>query len=1131
MSDERQRERELFEAALAIGSPQERRSFIERECGSATTLGQRVLDLLEINDSANHFFDAVQQQAKHCWEETKTSPLEGPGTMIGHYKLLELIGQGGFGLVYMAEQLEPVRRQVALKVLKLGMDSQEVIARFEAERQALAMINHPNVARVFDAGTTDSGRPYFVMELVPGRSITEYCDENRLTARERLELFIPVCLAVQHAHQKGIIHRDLKPSNILVVTQDGRPVPKIIDFGIAKAIEQPLTARTLFTRFGRMVGTPAYMSPEQSELSGLDVDTRSDIYSLGVVLYELLTGKPPLEPERLQKAALVEMQRIIQEEEPLRPSLRIDTLGDESRSVAERRRTDPQKLGHLLSGDLDWIIMKTLEKDRQRRYPTASALAEDIERHLHEQPVSAGPPRLSYRMRKFARRHRRTVVAVSLGLVFLWIGFLVATAGFLKARQERDRAISAEQHSERERGLALQEAQRARWREARERKLAYASDMSLAKAATDSGDLGRTLTLLRQHHPPAGQPDLREWEWCYLWKQCQSDAVATLYRHSNAIYQVSISPDGQELALGGFDGALLVMDLASRQLRSRLQDSGPPCQVQYLPRDMALAASDGQGRMRLWQTGPTIQSQVLQGPTNRVCAMTLSRDGSKLAAVEGSGRLWIWDVPSRSVQTNCQIFPFGYLHSRGLLFSDPPKQLWVGSLDGMVNSLDLATGKLLQPYQAHGGIITALALSPDKRHLASGAGFLESTIRVWDLANNVRRNELEGHRAWISALAYSPDGTLLASASADQTIRVWNTENHQLVHTLRGHLHEVWTLAFTPDGRMLVSGSKDGTVHLWRVKPRAHTRFPFILSDTLPPLVFTSPEGNSLIGRNKEGRLLRWDGVSIQEINPGITPFGQVDMLRGSAARGVVGVLTSDSNIQIVNATTLQSVAEIPLADQQEKSIDFIFSGNGQRLVLIIKGHHVRVIDTQTWRTSAEWRSGTNHIQSAEVSPDGALLASAGDQLRIWRLDDGCLTHVCQAHKQPTDRVAFSPDGQLLATASQEGSAKIWSVGEWQELAELRGHLLGVHCLAFSPNSQRLVTGSADQAAIKLWDLRTYREVLNLSLPMNYIASVGFSPDGNTLCAFGEEHHQFQCYLWSVPSLAEIDSVEQIVRK
>ncbi len=376
-----------------------------------------------------------------------------PGTLIsGKYKLLEELGHGGMGSVFRAEQVAPIHREVALKIIKLGMDTARVVARFEAERQALAVMDHPNIATVYDAGATEKGRPFFVMELVHGIPVDDYCDKHKLTVRERLELFLGVCHAVQHAHQKGVIHRDLKPSNILVTVRDGKPVPKVIDFGISKATAQRLTERTLFTEQGQLIGTPEYMSPEQAEMSGLDVDTRTDIYSLGVMLYGLLVGRLPFEPKTLRAAGLSEIQRIIRDTDPPRPSTRVATLGDESKTVAAKMKTDSGALRKELRGDLDWIIMKSMEKDRTRRYATASEFATDIERHMRNEPVAAGPPSQVYRIKKYVKRHRLGVAAASFLTLSIIAGIIGTSVGLVKAtraeRKARDEAQTADQVSE-----------------------------------------------------------------------------------------------------------------------------------------------------------------------------------------------------------------------------------------------------------------------------------------------------------------------------------------------------------------------------------------------------------------------------------------------------------------------------------------------------------------------------------------------------------------------------------------------------------------------------------------------------------------------------------------------------------
>jgi serine/threonine protein kinase/tetratricopeptide (TPR) repeat protein len=408
--------------------------------------------LLQAHEQPDNFLEApaAGPVATVDWPIT-----EKLGTVIGPYKLMEQIGEGGFGLVFVAEQQQPVRRKVALKVIKPGMDSRDVIARFEAERQALALMDHPNIAKVLDAGTTESGRPYFVMELVKGISITDYCDQNQLTPRERLELFTHVCQAVQHAHTKGVIHRDLKPSNILVTLHDGTPVVKVIDFGVAKAIGQHLTDKTIYTRYAQLIGTPLYMSPEQAEMSGLDIDTRSDVYSLGVLLYELLTGMTPFDRKRLGKAAFDEVRRILREEEPPKPSTRLSALGESLSAVSAKRKMEPRKLSALVTGDLDWIVMKALEKDRSRRYETASSLAADVRRFLGEEPVEARPPSAWYRFRKLARRNKVALTTAALVAATLLLGTVVSAWQAVRATRAQTAARAAEDEATKERDRAL----------------------------------------------------------------------------------------------------------------------------------------------------------------------------------------------------------------------------------------------------------------------------------------------------------------------------------------------------------------------------------------------------------------------------------------------------------------------------------------------------------------------------------------------------------------------------------------------------------------------------------------------------------------------------------------------------
>ncbi len=441
-----EREKALFRAAAELTPGVARRAFLDQACAGDVALRARLDALLAAHDEPDQLLAAPVPAVKATMkvEFADDQPDEAVGQMLGRYKLLERVGEGGCGVVYVAEQTEPVRRRVALKVIKLGMDTKQVVARFEAERQALAMMDHPNIAKVLDAGSTETGRPYFVMELVRGIKITEYCDQNNLPTKERLDLFIRVCQAIQHAHQKGIIHRDIKPSNILVTLHDGLPVPKVIDFGIAKATEGRLTDATVYTQLHQFIGTPAYMSPEQAEMSGLDIDTRSDIYSLGVLLYELLTGKTPFDAQELMSQGIDAMRKTIREKDPVRPSTRLATLqGDELTTTAKRRSVETSKLARLLRGDLDWIVMKCLEKDRTRRYETANGIAADLKRHLNNEPVAARPPSTAYRFQKLVRRNKLVFAAAGAVVCALLLGIIATTWQAVRAKQAAAQAKRA----------------------------------------------------------------------------------------------------------------------------------------------------------------------------------------------------------------------------------------------------------------------------------------------------------------------------------------------------------------------------------------------------------------------------------------------------------------------------------------------------------------------------------------------------------------------------------------------------------------------------------------------------------------------------------------------------------------
>ncbi|MGO8931973.1 MAG: protein kinase domain-containing protein, partial [Limisphaerales bacterium] len=636
----------IFDRARQLPSPAEQAEYLAAACGGDEQLRKRVETMLRDDARAQEFLEpgaeAREEDAKLGLEDSirvAETKLEGPGTVIGRYKLLEKIGEGGMGVVYMAQQEEPVRRRVALKIIKLGMDTKQVIARFEAERQALALMDHPNIAKVLDGGATDTGRPYFVMELVQGVPITEFCDRNRLPARERIKLFITVCQAIQSAHQKGIIHRDLKPTNILVTLDAGVPMPMVIDFGVAKATQQKLTEKTVFTNYATMIGTPAYMSPEQAEMSRLDVDTRSDIYGLGVLLYELLTGTTPFPEQRLRSASYQEMQRIILEEEPERPSTRLSTLQGEQRSIVARNRGASElALGRVFADDLDWIVMKCLEKDRARRYETANGLAADLKRHLNNEPVVARPPSTVYRLQKAWRRNKVAFTAAGVMAGALVVGTGVSTWQAIVASRARN--------GEKEQRLAAQtaqkEAERAQGAEKSTRQEAehqlYAAKMNLAQQAWDENNIG----LLRQLLNDTQDSPYRGFEW-YYWQPKTHLALKTLRGHLDAVKSVAFSPDGQRIVTGSDDQTAKVWDMASgTNLLTLKGHNGRIWSVAFSPNGQRIVTGSEDQTAKVWDAASGTNLLTLKGHGGEVRSVAFSPDGQRIVtgSVDQTAKVW-----------------------------------------------------------------------------------------------------------------------------------------------------------------------------------------------------------------------------------------------------------------------------------------------------------------------------------------------------------------------------------------------------------------------------------------------------------------------------------------------------------
>jgi WD40 repeat protein/serine/threonine protein kinase len=1096
VADKSRDEEVIFNAAIKLKKGPKREAYLARACGDDSKLRTDIEALLQAHEAKSLIDEPIFDPDVTL----NTSPLtEAPGTTIGNYKLLEQIGEGGMAVVYMAEQEKPIRRRVALKIIKLGMDTRQVIARFEVERQALAVMDHPNIAKVLDAGTTETGRPYFIMELVKGVSITDYCDKNKLSTKERLELFTQVCNAVQHAHQKGIIHRDIKPSNVMVTLRDGKPVPKVIDFGIAKATSHRLTERTLFTRYAQMIGTPAYMSPEQAEMSGLDVDTQTDIYSLGVLLYELLTGATPFSKEQLREAGYLEMQRIIREEEPAKPSTKLSTLGDTLTGVAEHRRASPDLLRKLIIGDLDWIVMKSLEKNRARRYATAIELAADIWRHFNSEPVLAAAPSLSYKAHKFIRRHRIGVMAslVIAGVVIIAVvGLSISTAIIWQQKTQTQKALEGERQ-------AVQDAQEAQTAEATAREAAeqqkkealrqrdsayhnqYVAQIRLAPNYWEAGQIVTLKEMLEEYLPEPGQPDLRGWEWYYLLSLCHKDLL-TLRGHNSPVKSVAWSPDGQRIASGGYDTAR-VWDAASGKELMTLSGHSGGIVVAWSPDGRRLATGCGDKAVRLWDAATGEEMVVLRGHTGGISSIAWSPDGGRIASGSGDRTVRIWDASMGEELLTLE----GYTAQVCSLAWCPTKnRLASGDEKGWVKIWDTRTGKEVITWRPKTHDLYAVAWSPDGTRLATG-GYAQP-LKVWDPTMGSEIVSIP-HAGGIEAIAWSPDGKHIASATRAQKVRIWDVNTAQEVRTLRGHVGWVSSAAWSPDGKQLVSGGNDHTVKVWDAR---RDQLTLALNHAKVWAVSWNSKANTLASAGGD-KIKIWDLNTSQEVRTlqgGNVIAWSLDGRRLAAS-------SDDQTIRIWDVDTGQDMVTLGSYPGPIKSITW--SLDGDRLATNL-GKRIEVWDVSTGQTVSSLSGHTGDIWVVSWAPDGHRLASAGwdGLIKVWdeATEKNLLTLSGHVPGKWIESVAWSPDSKRLASGGWDQLVKVWDIDVGREVFSLRGHTALINAVAWSPNGKRIASSSSD-ATIKVWDSVTGQELITLRGDGERYRSVTWSPDSKQLAA------------------------------
>ncbi|MEJ2702988.1 MAG: protein kinase, partial [Sedimentisphaerales bacterium] len=704
---------EIFQNAIEIQDPLKRELYLEDACKEDPRLRAEVEALLRAHEKAGDYLEAPVAEVNITLNGSAL--IEGPGTKIGHYELLELIGEGGMGLVYLAEQKEPVRRRVALKIIKPGMDSRQVIARFEAERQTLALLDHPNIAHVFDAGTTEAGRPYFVMEYVKGMSITRYCDEHRLDVEQRLRLFREVCEGVHHAHQKGIIHRDLKPSNILVSIHGDRAVPKIIDFGIAKAAAGTLTEKTVFTFQGQLMGTPEYMSPEQVNVASQDIDTRSDIYSLGVVLYELLAGVLPFERESLQKIGFAEVQRTLREVEPASPSVRLSNLGQQAKAIADSRMTQVVPLARRLHRELEWIPLKAMRKNRCRRYKSASDMADDIQSYLNGNPLLAGPETAMYRVQKFVHKHAGSVATGALVSVAVILGLVASVIFGCRAEQARQQEAAARTQVEQALARAEKAEEDAQEQAAKYRNLSYLHSVALADSKYREGNLRNARQLLK-----SCPEDLQGWEWHRL-DYVADESLMTFGHGGEGALAIAFSPDGRRIATAYVN--ITIWDATTgAEIRTLKGHKAAVLSLAFSPDGRRIISGSMDKLVKVWNVNSGEEIMTLEGHKagKGVADVDLSTGGKRIISIDYDGAIKVWDADDGkellTINTSLGKGEYG----RSVAVSPDGKRIVAGTKSKEVYEWDAATGEQLRTFRVQDQSVLFVEYSPDGRQIALG---------------------------------------------------------------------------------------------------------------------------------------------------------------------------------------------------------------------------------------------------------------------------------------------------------------------------------------------------------------------------------------------------------------------------